>query len=547
MKCRDILTVMPQHIHRRIRHTLSLDDSCQLDGYLTNEHFLASIYNKWKEEERYFFETMIQTFSFCAFDWNQLTQLAWDRNFPESSLRIAILRFCEQGVLFTFQQEWGERVFIIPVDAYITWKKILNHKKVICTVPSSTLIEGTIQTQLPASIRIIHLLSALARKPIRVTKSGDYHRKDMKHMADQSQIMEQDLSFWLNWCLKLGLIMQTDRTLHIHLENIRKCLAQKNVDWHLQLFIHWLLYNQNQQPVQKHHLYVELMSIQEDCWMNISVPEEMGNHLKNTLIHLAKMGWMEYVWNENKVLVRKVPVLDREPALYVIEDFEIIPTPHLPYRMLWELELIANRKTDRSGDIYQLTKDSIHFARQFGRNSKDIIRFLAKYAKYGVPENVLRTIQEWGNSKVPSSDAQHFYCMDHQKTIDYSNGYLSSNMHSFIPYIPPKKLPDLKDIYPKLEQLPRIWLMKPRCYHRSTKLQIIMQAIQWKAYLKLKNDSTEMHIIPDEIRDETTGQVMARSETGALCLCIDEWKEIQLILPGINDTTNSNSCFNFSI
>lgn len=96
--------------------------------------------------------------------------------------------------------------------------------------------------------------------------------------------------------------------------------------------------------------------------------------------------------------------------------------------------------------------------------------------------------------------------------------------------------PLIEDVYPGLQEVPPMWLKDCRTYHVSTRKQIIQKALDWKACLRLRKAGADTLLIPlrlDGIRDDWA--VTGFEQMNEVRLAPDEWEEMQLILPGIND------------
>lgn len=98
------------------------------------------------------------------------------------------------------------------------------------------------------------------------------------------------------------------------------------------------------------------------------------------------------------------------------------------------------------------------------------------------------------------------------------------------------KFPLIEDVYPGLQDIPPMWLKDCRSYHVSTRKQMIQKALEWKACLRLRIAGADTDFVPlrlDGIRDEWA--VTGFGQHKEVRLLPDQWEEMQLILPGIND------------
>ncbi|MCA1554647.1 MAG: helicase-associated domain-containing protein, partial [Chloroflexi bacterium] len=84
--------------------------------------------------------------------------------------------------------------------------------------------------------------------------------------------------------------------------------------------------------------------------------------------------------------------------LVVQPNFQIFALEPIAEQMLARLDRFADRvKADRVYE-YHLTRDSLYRAQQDGTSVQDVIAFLQQAASSALPQNVERTLEEWGQS-----------------------------------------------------------------------------------------------------------------------------------------------------
>lgn len=141
------------------------------------------------------------------------------------------------------------------------------------------------------------------------------------------------------------------------------------------------------------------------------------------------------------------------------------------------------------------------------------------------------------DESIPSSPQ-----LNHSIDRNESKGVLYSS-HSLQYYDWEHKLPQLEDVYPNLKELPPMWLSECRVYHTSTRKEMIERAIELQVYVKLKRSGVEQYFIPSLIQAlnqqswKVRGKLLTASvsQSDEISLSPDDWQEMQLILPGIND------------
>ncbi|MFC5453136.1 helicase-associated domain-containing protein [Paenibacillus aestuarii] len=96
--------------------------------------------------------------------------------------------------------------------------------------------------------------------------------------------------------------------------------------------------------------------------------------------------------------------------------------------------------------------------------------------------------------------------------------------------------PEWEELYPAMKDVPALWLREFRDYHGSTRKEMIRKAIEWKSLLQLRSEGRNRTIIPRAIYEERSGWVfVGMEEHQEVTLRSDDWAEMKLILPGVND------------
>lgn len=105
------------------------------------------------------------------------------------------------------------------------------------------------------------------------------------------------------------------------------------------------------------------------------------------------------------------------------------------------------------------------------------------------------------------------------------------------------RLPEPADLYPELRDIPAAWLRDYRNYHPSTRKDMVEKAIELRTLLQIRKGGADVRLAPRKVQ-ETRGTWcmtgLGRTEGGGesgeeIRLLADEWQEMKLILPGIND------------
>jgi hypothetical protein len=89
--------------------------------------------------------------------------------------------------------------------------------------------------------------------------------------------------------------------------------------------------------------------------------------------------------------------LDAEYKVIVQPNFQIFALGPVPADILARLEMFADRiKADRSAMEYLLSRQTVYRGQQDGVLVQEIVAFLEQNSSVPLPQNVLRTLREWG-------------------------------------------------------------------------------------------------------------------------------------------------------
>ena len=119
------------------------------------------------------------------------------------------------------------------------------------------------------------------------------------------------------------------------------------------------------------------------------VVELLNDNQKNVYFRLNKYGWGFYS-NRTDVINE-----EEEEHFYIQPNFELISTVNLNPVLRWELDSFCDVGKIERTIHYWITKVSIHRALSNNKNIEDILDFLHKHSKSGMPQNVEYSLKEW--------------------------------------------------------------------------------------------------------------------------------------------------------
>ncbi|KRE51836.1 helicase-associated domain-containing protein [Paenibacillus sp. Soil724D2] len=290
--------------------------------------------------------------------------------------------------------------------------------------------------------------------------------------------------------------------------------------------------------------------------------------------------------------------VDVSPSLYVQPDFEILLPPDVFLRTEWDIAAFADLQTTDLVRTYRVTKESFYRAWEKGMSSEEMIRILHENALYEVPAHITITLQQWGEQagklyieevtllrcrsediaeallrnekclpllgeRVGSSDfiilREHLTkltkCLENMGfhprssrkdempassndliSSENQTGGLCYSRDTIQLYEMDTHLPEQDELYPDMQDIPVSWIKEFREYHGSTRKEMIRKAIEWKSVLQLRKEGRNRFIIPRILREERSGWILeGLEEYQEISLVSEDWEEMKLILPGIND------------
>lgn len=316
------------------------------------------------------------------------------------------------------------------------------------------------------------------------------------------------------------------------------------------------------------------------------------------LVPLHACGWIQLGEGESgELLFSNVQLEDAIDEIFVQEDFEIIVPPVVSLQLRWELEPFCDILSLDEVSHYRLTKDRVLEALDQGGEVRRCLELLEATSAIGLSEPVRQALEEWAASygKVSLSEVRLLQCHDeaiaeeiaaHEELAPYVQervGPLAFIISSFgesmlvrklqhmgltpkaerrsesgptdvgegiargagivyptvsLPDYEPEFAPPAVDaLYPDITQVPQMWLKELRPYHESTRKQLIRKAIEYKAYLRILKQGQETKLAPLRLEEGRGDWSLLGAAHGVeVRLSPDDWEEMQLILPGINDT-----------
>ncbi|WP_169083169.1 helicase-associated domain-containing protein [Paenibacillus sp. PL91] len=375
-----------------------------------------------------------------------IKQLRRNTDLSGAECQIGIAELEEAGILFSVTKVWGESLYFVPVDSFASWQRALFPCKPMSITAEDRewLMNGVIRPYCrPFGRQLLSALSALGRSGLALTINGTLPKKTVNKLLQAVDIDESHLkSFDLKWSYSdvyplkaafileaasaLGLFEAVDGSFQWNDEVLSRWMSLEETERERQL-LSWCLALLLPAGGWSAHLAAAVTALQAGEWYLVS---ELDNQLseagllevgdaesvEGSLVPcwyglLYSLGWLELVdsyrsdvkelffrWKSIAPIsgVNEQPYSADHPFIAVQPNGEIIVEPACPFWIRWELELLAERKSDELITIYRLEAASISRALEYGRTKASIQSFLQQSSGgISLPLAALALLEEW--------------------------------------------------------------------------------------------------------------------------------------------------------
>lgn len=374
------------------------------------------------------------------------------------------------------------------------------------------------------------------------------------------------------------LIRRIDNRLVLDERHLAEWLARPADEMDRLLYTVWCRLHMPAHPALQ-HLIIALARLTPDRWypqcrlesllrasdvLPSGMDEDLAEGFGNWLDMMSAFGWMEtgrlsgYDNEEGVAVVRLTTDLAPHPerdsisrslpqdgdrslldCWMVQPDFEVIVPPTVSFALRWELEQLADHQSTDRFSLYRLSDRSIARGVGLGMDEDHCVKFLMAHSLYEIPNHVILGIRQWAQRAVaslPPRAATTDIEVDDRSRDSGSSQECLIDVAAEWTYKLSSHWPTIDEIYPDWDAIPVIWLQQLRSYHQTTRKQIVEKAIEWGALIRLRLRGKKIAVCPNRIVcDAYSFQIHARNGEEELVLAQDEWNEIQLLLPGINE------------
>ncbi|GLX68380.1 hypothetical protein [Paenibacillus glycanilyticus] len=499
-----------------------------------------------------------------------------------AEFRYGLIQLQNAGIVFALRKGWGERLYALPSDGYMLWHAALFPIPQLSAADTGYGQWEQRQEDTPHKSLGRQLLSVwaeLARSGLGLTAKGTLPKKTATKLMQAVTITEEEmmsagwktepeasynivLTFILKLSMHLGVVTTQENRMGWNEQILTKWLSEPDYRQEF-LLLQWCQKERFEGKPGMWHAMAVLARLEPGIWYaERDLTEQIkrhgldaidwDRHLHSCLDFLRLFGWMELGRTEQGTMMRftMMPLLLQEPfvnlkavhePIFIEPNGDLFVTPGCSPLIRWELELIADKKSDDLLSIWQINRQSAMRALAHGRTTDQILAFLHAAAG-GVPISPLleSSLLDWGKQEDGLKAAAEPYPLlpfdppaDCQFLLRSSAGALAScelmNHEDFT----------VERFLPELDRVPLSWLQQLRSYHHSTRLEILEQALSWQAPVQLSMDEAVVAFVPARVDKSdngwrVTGLLREAATIREVCLTPEMWQGMKLVAPGVS-------------
>lgn len=373
--------------------------------------------------------------------------------------QLGVAELADAGILFSVQKIWGENLYFLPVECFMGWQKVFFPYKPeqLTSFERERLMNGAMRPFCrPFSRQLLSAFAVLGLSGLGLTLNGTLPKKTVSKLIQSVDLEERWLkSFELKWshadayplqaafileaASALGLLTVEKGSLKWNEAKLHQWLKLENAAREKQL-MDWCLALLLPSGIGNAHMAASMMGLQSGQWHSKSsidlwfddlhaatAPGKDANGQSVTanskwceLWH--SMGWIDLVdcehANGNELFFRwnsAAPWHAREqerttehPSYVTVQpNGEMIVESECPFWIRWELELLAERKSDEQVTVYQLEAAAVSRALEQGRSLASIQSFLREASgAQMLPSTVEVLLDAWTSRACRTSFAE---------------------------------------------------------------------------------------------------------------------------------------------
>ncbi|ACT02407.1 hypothetical protein Pjdr2_3777 [Paenibacillus sp. JDR-2] len=505
------------------------------------------------------------------------------QRFSGAEFRYGLIQLQNAGIVLALRQGWGERLYAMPSDCFMQWHPYLFP---FGQWPEVNRISGLWEQRQedmalkPLGRQLLAAWAELARSGLGLTAKGILPKKTTARLMQAISITDADLlqsgwrqeetdpynpavSFVLKLSNQLGVLAFEGKLIRWKEKTLAAWFSKGELTRESLLF-QWCLNELLEKKPAMWHVMALLTRLEPGTWypdgaIADQLPEldlkgmEWDQSRSACLNLLRSFGWLELAWAGDSKMLRwtMIPLFiyneqrpSARPEPIMIEpNGDLLVPPGCPYSIRWELELVADRKSDDQLSVWQLSRSSIERAITHGRCVASVIAFLQSASGGMLISSLLETsLTDWGKQteveKKPPADAYPELPLEDQSEeggfpLRFSGrafaGCELMNHEDF----------RIERFLPELERVPINWMQQLRSYHHSTRFEILERALSWQAPVQLRIKENVVAFVPARLERSgngwtVTGLLREADTHREVCLSPEMWEGMKLVAPGVS-------------
>ncbi|WP_336772597.1 helicase-associated domain-containing protein [Paenibacillus sp. MMO-58] len=505
------------------------------------------------------------------------------QRFSGAEFRYGLIQLQNAGIIFALRQGWGERLYAMPSDCFMRWHPYLFR---LDQLPAANRLSGLWEQRQedmalkPLGRQLLSIWAELARSGLGLTSKGVLPKKTAAKLMHAVSITDADLlqagwqqeetdpytpavSFALRLSRQLGIVATEGKQLRWQKDTLAAWFSEEELKREALLFL-WCLDELLEKKPAMWHVMALLTRLEPGAWYSEAdiadqLPlldvegMEWGESRATCLNLLRSFGWMELARTGDHRMLRwtmmplfldtgRRPSARPEPIM-IEPNGDLLVPPGCSYRVRWELELVADRKSDDLLSVWQLTRSSIERAIINGRSVASVITFLQS-ASGGMPISPLleTSLADWEKQTeaVAKQASEAYPELPLEHPSEESGFALCFSGRAFAGC----ELMNHEDFrierfLPELERVPINWMQQFRSYHHSTRLEILERALSWQAPVQLRMNESVVAFVPARLERSgdgwtVTGLLREAETHREVCLSPEMWEGMKLVAPGVS-------------
>lgn len=402
--------------------------------------FLAGLWQSLPQQEQVVLAFLVRQ-RIETMEWDALVERITTGLLPsgDRDARDVLETLCSTGLVIRMTDLRPPRV-CVPVDVAETLRQVLSASHVVASLKPVDAVQALHPARPVLQRNLFHLLALAAKERIRLTRQGKLFRRTQEKVEDlflpmrvpglvNDALLHELYPHGTDLVLAIGfeqeLVHEHDETLEIS-TNVKRFVAGDELVT-AQKVLAAIDHRFVDRDLQMAHLRAVLAEASEEGpWYpldgliaEVVAADSSGSSAQSTA--QEKLRWfVETLWASGMIDLGRGPqdewvlrlsslgrhLLAQCPApaaqspepTILLPDFRLIVPVSVPLADLWQIERFADLVTCDVVLTYTITRESVYRALKWGDTTASILDRLARWTNKALSQNVVYTIESWGQA-----------------------------------------------------------------------------------------------------------------------------------------------------